>query len=337
MRALWLILGAWLCCSPAWGHQLATAMLSLEPLGPGQGQWQMQAQIPELGRGPTPRLQVSLGPNCSQQGPTRASSVAGRGHRVWVFACADQARPQWVRVEGLSPQLPDALLQVQLPGIGQQFHGLNRQQPQAQLPQAPVPPAVGAYFSQGLEHIAGGWDHLLFVLLLFWCCQGWGLIAALTGFTAAHACSLTAVLIGGLRLPSLPVEVLIAASLSLLAAELLRVRAGASPSLALRRPGLMAFAFGLLHGLGFAGALMEIGLPPEARWQALLLFNLGIEAGQLLLVLGLWALLALARGLEPWAQAPMQSLRRGLPPLAQYGIGITGVVWSLDRLQGLML
>lgn len=330
-RLLLQRLGWFLLCmgfaGQANAHQLSTLMVSLQPAGAEQ--WEVRAELPPLERGRTPQLRVALGPSCTQDAPMQAFTVAGRGVRIWRYHCSS-VPPQKFVLQGLSPQMPDALLQVELPGVGRQFHGLNRQRSAVEFPNRPLPPPVAAYFEKGLLHIAGGWDHLLFVMLLAWACNGWRLIRALTGFTLAHAVSLSGVLLGGWSLPVAPVEILIAASLSLLAAELLRVRGGAQPGWALRQPVFMAFAFGLLHGLGFAGALQALGLPADARVQALLLFNLGIESGQLLVALMLVSVTALVRRAGP---RRILSLAQ---PAAQYAIGVVGVVWALQRLPGLL-
>ncbi|NIP18451.1 MAG: HupE/UreJ family protein, partial [Xanthomonadales bacterium] len=105
----------------------------------------------------------------------------------------------------------------------------------------------------------------------------------ITAFTVAHSLTLGAASLGILHVPSPPVEAVIALSIVFVATEIVRARQG-RPGWTQRRPWLVAFIFGLLHGLGFAGALTEIGLPPQAVPLALLFFNLGVEAGQLLFI-----------------------------------------------------
>ena len=130
--------------------------------------------------------------------------------------------------------------------------------------------------------------------------------------------------LGAAGLPQRPVEALIALSILFLAVEVAR---GTKDTLTRRWPWLVAFAFGLLHGFGFAGALREIGLPEGEVPAALVSFNLGVEAGQLLVIAGMLALLALLRRIGPELEA--RAIR-----LASYPIGIIGAYWLVDRVVG---
>jgi hypothetical protein len=181
-----------------------------------------------------------------------------------------------------------------------------------------------AYGLLGVEHILGGIDHLLFVLgLLFLVGLRRRLVLTITAFTVAHSLTLALSALDLLTLRPPPVEAVIALSIMLVAAEALHDK----PTVSRRWPALVALLFGLVHGLGFAGALKEIGLPENHLTVALLTFNLGVEFGQLMVV-------ALAAGLA-WA------LRRWLPaghpaPLRArvavlYGIGALAAFWTLER------
>jgi hydrogenase/urease accessory protein HupE len=174
----------------------------------------------------------------------------------------------------------------------------------------------------GVEHILTGWDHLLFVIaLVLLVRRGWAVARAVTAFTVAHSLTLAGTTLGLVGLPQAPVEALIALSIVFVAAEIVRGSSG----LALRYPWAVAFGFGLVHGFGFAGALREIGLPDGEVPAALLAFNLGVEAGQLAVVLAvLGALSALAR-VAPRALAPVL---RG----SAYAIGATASYWLIERL-----
>lgn len=153
-----------------------------------------------------------------------------------------------------------------------------------------------AYGRLGLEHIAEGVDHLLFVLgLVLLVGFRRRLLWAITGFTAAHSLTLALSVTGWLVLRPLPVEALIAFSLMLVASEAWHARRSQHSTLSVRFPALFAFGFGLVHGLGFGGALREIGVPQDDLALALLSFNLGVELGQVLFV---GVLFVLVRGLE---------------------------------------
>lgn len=182
-----------------------------------------------------------------------------------------------------------------------------------------------AYLRQGIEHILYGIDHLLFVASLLLIVQGWPmLLKTITAFTVAHSITLALATFGLLRLPPGPVEVLIAASIVLVAVEAVRRERGGT-SLAIRWPWIVAFAFGLLHGIGFAGALRELGLPQGDIPLALLAFNVGVEIGQLLFVAVVLAAIATVRRIYP---LPRQALF-----VSSYAIGIVASFWVFERLQ----
>jgi len=185
------------------------------------------------------------------------------------------------------------------------------------------------YVRLGVEHLAVGLDHLLFLLALVLVVFDprvererplRSLLLTVTGFTAGHAVTLSLAVLGGLTLPSAPVEACIALSIVFLAAELVRDPA----SLVFRRPWLVAAGFGLLHGLGFAGALAELGLPPADAPEALVAFHVGLELAQLAFVALALGVLRAARGLA--------AHRRWLA----YAIGAVAAGWVALRLDGLV-
>jgi hydrogenase/urease accessory protein HupE len=192
-----------------------------------------------------------------------------------------------------------------------------------------------AYIVLGVEHILSGWDHLLFVIsLLLLVGFNKRLVATVSAFTLAHSLTLGLSALGWLTLRSPPVEATIALSILLVCGEALRRQ----DSLTRRWPALVAFVFGLVHGLGFAGALKEIGLPEQHLFVALLTFNLGVEIGQLL-VLGLCGLVwfAASRFSGPsLSQARMPGLGGSAVLSARtvllYGIGTIAAYWSIERL-----
>ncbi|MGL6044647.1 MAG: HupE/UreJ family protein [Sandaracinobacteroides sp.] len=178
----------------------------------------------------------------------------------------------------------------------------------------------------GIEHILGGADHLLFVLALVLIVSGWKrLIGTVTAFTVAHSITLMLATLEVVSVPGPPVEAAIALSIMFVAIEVLRLQQGKA-GLAARYPWLVAFGFGLLHGLGFAGALAEIGLPQGAVPLALLFFNVGVELGQL-------AFVGLILGGSAIA-AKIPALRRRevrLRTATSYAIGSIASFWVLQR------
>jgi hydrogenase/urease accessory protein HupE len=181
----------------------------------------------------------------------------------------------------------------------------------------------------GVDHILFGFDHLLFVLALVLIARDWrSLLWTVTAFTAAHSITLTLATLGFVNVPGPPVEAAIALSILLLAAEIIRIRRG-QPSVTARRPWLVAFAFGLLHGLGFAGALADLSLPAGDIPLALLFFNIGVEIGQLLFIAVVILIVASARLLN----VP-RPVGRYAFATATYAIGIMASVWFAERVAG---
>ena len=179
---------------------------------------------------------------------------------------------------------------------------------------------ASAYTVLGFEHIMGGIDHLLFVIgLLFLVGFRRQLFWTVSAFTLAHSLTLASAALGWLTLRSAPVEACIALSIVLVAREAIHRK----NTLARQWPALVAFLFGLVHGLGFAGALKDIGLPENHLLVALLTFNLGVELGQLLTLAGAWLLIRPLMAIWP-------QLAR-LRTVVLYGIGSAAAFWSWGR------
>jgi hydrogenase/urease accessory protein HupE len=188
---------------------------------------------------------------------------------------------------------------------------------------------VRTYTAYGIEHILTGFDHLLFVLALVLLVQGVRrLIATVTAFTLAHSLTLVAATLGWMEVAGPPVEAAIALSIVFVAAEIVRSRQG-RPGLTERYPWVVAFIFGLLHGLGFAGALAEVGLPQLAVPTALLFFNVGVELGQLIFIAVVLGVIAAGRWLGRRSAAPKPPWLWRIPP---YVIGGSASYWMLERL-----
>ncbi len=181
-----------------------------------------------------------------------------------------------------------------------------------------------AFLSLGVEHILKGVDHLLFVLgLLLIVRDRWMLLKTITAFTVAHSLTLAIATLGYARAPLPPLNAAIALSILFLGPEMVRVRRGQT-SLTIAHPWVVAFAFGLLHGFGFASGLTALGLARNEIPLALLLFNVGVELGQLCFVALILLLARSFRTLEirwaRWAEA-----------LPAYTVGGLGAYWTIQR------
>jgi hydrogenase/urease accessory protein HupE len=233
-----------------------------------------------------------------------------------------------IEFPGLQATITDVLARVQTIDGGLTTTLVRPSQPWVEIRAAPAGALAiaGAFVWHGIEHILGGYDHLLFVLALILIVRsGRALFWTITAFTLAHSITLALATLGVVHVPGPPVEAAIAFSIVLLASEIVRLRRGQS-SLTSRWPWMVAFAFGLLHGFGFAGALAEIGLPQRDIPLALAAFNIGVELGQLAFIGAVFGILWLVRRVRiaPWIEG---NAARAAP----YAIGTLASFWFVER------
>lgn len=246
-----------------------------------------------------------------------------------------------IRIDGLPDTRTDVLARVDRGEAGMQTVRLTPEEPGFVVEQSPSAFDVAfTYFDLGVEHILFGIDHLLFVLALLFLVGNWRrLIGTVTAFTVAHSVTLAASTLGWVRLPQAPVEAVIALSIVFVAVEVLHKRQGRT-GIAARQPWVVAFVFGLLHGFGFAGALRDVGLPEQHVPLALGLFNVGVEAGQLLFVAAVFAVVYGLRRALPSAAGKdageWASMDRVSWPAA-YAIGTLAAFWLIERTWGFVV
>lgn len=242
------------------------------------------------------------------------------------LTCSKDLAGSQVGLSGMDAAFTDALLRVA--PLNRPVQAARLTQDQAMVAVKTVPDGwevARSYFVLGIIHILEGYDHLLFVIaLVLLIGRAGAVIKAATAFTVAHSITLAGSTLGFVGLAQAPVEALIALSIVFLAVEIVK-RDPDNPNLAERAPWIVAFLFGLIHGFGFAGALREIGLPESDVPTALLTFNLGVEAGQLLIVAATLAFLALLRRYSP-------AMLRPATVTVTYAIGITASFWFIERL-----
>lgn len=317
MRVLLAALVLLITAPSAWAHAMSSAQWRVTQANAQT--WDSRLRLPEDFEGNLLSLEPHWPASCTQLGETRSQPADEGVVLHWRLRCP-QGLDGALGLVGFTVQLPDAVLLVQpLQGEGR-YSVLSAARPDWHADAGIDTPPVAHYFVLGVDHILLGIDHLLFVVGLFalWRRSGRGLgtlVGTLTAFTLAHSITLAGAMLRGWQLPSGAVEACIAASILLLAVEL----ATGARGLAQRRPASVAFAFGLLHGFGFAGALAQTGLPEQARGWALAAFNLGVEAGQLLFVLGLLAVVRLLQPQRRWA------------PLALCAYGAVSAYWLIER------
>lgn len=297
---------------PAFGHEMSMAEMQLRETRRGEFLWQW-------GAGEKRPIAQDLTPVW----PQACTADAG------MLRCGEAGLAGTLSVKGVGERYSAAVVRVFWLDGQTRVYTLTKAQPSVQLYGAADDPRgmgeiASAYTLLGVEHILGGIDHLLFVIgLLFLVGFNRRLVLTITAFTAAHSLTLASSALGWLTLRSAPVEATIALSIVLVAGEALHRR----DTLARRWPAMVAFLFGLVHGLGFAGALQEIGLPQQHLLIALLTFNLGVELGQLMTVGACWCL---------WRVAARWPAAQRLRPVLLYVIGAVAAYWSWLRVAAVL-
>lgn len=307
-------------------HDFRSSLLQLSERGPAQYAvtWTLRNAatpgealrpvLPEHCRRTSPPRTVALGSTTQQSFSVDCGPQGLAGATLGVSGFVGSPSSVIVRIEHASGSTESAVLHAASPTLRVRGSGGE-----------PGPTRVLSFARLGVEHIATGLDHVLFVLALgLWVRGGRRLAVAVTGFTFGHSATLALATLGWVRVPAEPIEVLIALSIAFVAAEWLRSARGGPATLSAQRPWLPALGFGLLHGLGFAGALTDLGVPRSSLPPALLGFNLGVEAGQLVIVGAILAARAAARRIE---------LAAWVPRASAYAIGSVAAFWTLERLE----
>ena len=307
MRGAMLLLAV-LMAPLAHAHEMSMAELQVFQLGRGEFQFHWSAGEKSQ---PAASMQPQWPANC------RAEDDA--------LHCGEDGLEGTVTINGVGQKFSAVLLKIHWNDGQTRAYTLTSSQPSVRLfgsadDRRGIVEIASAYTVLGIEHILNGIDHLMFVVgLLFLVGFNRRLVLTITAFTVAHSLTLASAALGLLTLRSPPVEASIALSIMLVAGEALRER----ETLARRWPALVAFLFGLVHGLGFAGALKSIGLPDNHLPIALLTFNVGVEIGQLFTVAVAWVVYRTVRRWPIVSQARLATL---------YLIGTMAAFWSCSRI-----
>lgn len=316
MSAIWrwiLTVGVAFACHSALGHEVRPGFLQLTETESGHFDVLWKQPVMDNRR---LRIDPILPETCETTHPRQMERTPDALIERWQVRC--DLSSGTISVSGIKRTLTDVLVQVNLAN-GERLSQLLRGDAPVMDLGDPQRPVLG-YLILGIEHLLFGIDHILFVVgLVLLIKVPWTLLKTITAFTLAHSVTLALSVLGWVTLAQAPVEVMIALSIVLLARELALSR----ESLTTRKPWLMAFFFGLLHGFGFAGALTEIGLPQDALAGSLLFFNIGIELGQLLIVLPLFGLL--------WLAGKYMPTRSAVVLAGVYLMGGVAVFWTIDR------
>jgi hydrogenase/urease accessory protein HupE len=323
--ALVLLCVAWAAAfaDRASAHEVRPSYLDIREEAPGE--FSILFKTPMQGAARL-SLSPSFSGNNEEISPIVARPTGDAMVHSWRMRAIDPLAGQTVGIDGLARTMTDALVRVEFADGETWVERLTPGASDATIPARQSGWGVArTYLDLGVEHILFGFDHLLFVLALIILTQGaWRLVKTITAFTLAHSITLALATLGFVHVPSPPVEAVIALSIAFVAVEIVRARRG-QRNLAARAPWLVAFAFGLLHGLGFAGALSEVGLPAGHIPVALLFFNVGVELGQLLFVGAVLAAVEVVRlsrlRLPAWLEM--------VPP---YAIGSIAMFWVVERI-----
>ncbi len=301
-------------------HEMRPAYARLVALD--EGRVEIEFRQPVIGgRFLNLRLQVDC-PDLTS--PVTSGSPSAITER-WTADCRNGLDE--VSIAGLSSTVIDVLLTWEPADGPARTIVITPQSPVASLEAKPAP-LLPVYLTLGITHLLEGLDHVFFVVGLMLIVSGpWRIVKTITSFTVAHSLTLALSILDVVRLSQAPVEAAIALSLVFIAWE--NVAPDRAATLTARRPWQIAFLFGLLHGLGFAGVLREIGLPEAQFASALLLFNLGIEVGQLIIVASVLIVAALWRRLNP----PVETALARLAPI--YVIGSISCFWLIERVAAL--
>ena len=272
-------------------------------------------------------LQAQLPANCENKTQANTQFINAAYIQRWITFCEGGLVEKSLSIVGLESTNTDVILHLEFINGASQSVQLTPTKNTYAIPAgASSLQVVSTYTIFGIEHILMGVDHLLFVFaLLLIVSSTRKLVATITAFTLAHSITLGAATLGFVHIPQQPVEAVIALSILFLAVEIVHGRQGRS-GYATKWPWLVAFIFGLLHGFGFAGALSEIGLPQQAIPLALIFFNVGVELGQLLFVLGIVLLTWLLHQLN------QQKLVSRAETVVIYSIGGLSSFWLFERI-----
>jgi len=313
--------------APAMAHELRPGYLELKQTG--EETYDVLFKVPAAGEDLRLDLHIRFPNGTEETTEHRGLFIRGAFVERWSVRRPGGLADQTIHILGLQSTMTDVLVRVERLDGTTLVSRVGPSQPSIVLTSTPGTWSLGkTYFALGVEHILGGIDHLLFVLALLMLVKGKRrLFATITAFTLAHSVTLAAATLGWLDVPTGPVEAVIALSIVFVAAEIVHGLRG-KEGLTARSPWIVALVFGLLHGLGFASALHEVGLPDHAIPVALFLFNVGVEAGQLLFVAAILVLLAATRRI-------LTTPPRWAAWVPAYTIGAVAMYWTLERVSTL--
>jgi len=310
----------------AYAHEIRPALLTITEREPGW--YDVTWKVPifegeELDI--TPVFPVSF----KSLGPPSITALPGANIQNYTFKTEGESiAGQSITIKGLSKLQIDVLVQIRFANGSTQSTILKPKLPSYIIPEIGSKIDVAkSYWIMGIIHILSGFDHLLFVLALMLIVPNkWKLFKTISAFTLAHSLTLALASLGFVNVPPGPTEAIIALSIVFIAGEIISSKMGMY-SLTKSYPWIVAMIFGLFHGLGFAGALSAIGLTQHEIPLALLMFNLGVETGQILFLLAVLLLIFIVDKMNiNWPKSSWKWM--------PYAIGSLAAFWTIERVIG---
>lgn len=307
-----------------WSHEIRPAYLQL--IQTSETTYEVFWKIPRMGD-QVPKIHPVFPPFFTVEELKKPNQTPTSVIYSYKIASKESLQGNILTIDGLNKTLIDALVTISYLNGEKVTLMLQPDKDSTIIPgETSTIDVIKTYMLLGFEHILLGIDHLLFVLALILITKGrWKILKTITAFTIAHSITLSLAALGYVNFPTPPVEAVIALSIVFLAVEIVNNLNG-KQTITSKKPWLVAFTFGLLHGFGFAGALANIGLPQQDIPWALAFFNVGVELGQIAFVLVVLIFIRLL------------GLKKKWPPLAKkmpaYAIGSLAAFWLVERVVG---
>lgn len=308
----------------SWSHEIRPAYLQI--IQTSETTYEVFWKIPRMGD-QVPKIHPVFPPFFKVEelkNPNQTPTSAIYSYRI---SSQETLPGNILTIDGLNKTLIDALITITYLNGEKVTLMLQPNKDSSIIPgETRISDVIKTYTLLGFEHILLGIDHLLFVLALILITKGrWKILKTITAFTIAHSITLSLAALGYVNFPTPPVEAVIALSIVFLAVEIINNLNG-KQTITSKKPWLVAFTFGLLHGFGFAGALANIGLPQQDIPWALAFFNIGVELGQIAFVLVVLIFMRLLALKKKW---PLF-----VKKMPAYAIGSLAAFWLVERVVG---
>ncbi len=305
-----------------WSHEIRPAYLQIVQID--SNTYEVYWKVPRMGD-KVPKINPVFPPFFTIEELNRPNQIPGSVIYSYKIYSDKPLQGNILTIEGLNKTLIDVLVTIEYLDGQKATFMLQPDKDSSVIPgKTSTIDVIKTYTNLGIEHILFGIDHLLFVLALIIITMGkWKIIKTITAFTLAHSITLSLATLGYVNFPTPPVEAVIALSIVFLAVEIVNNQNG-KETLTSKKPWLVAFTFGLLHGFGFAGALSNIGLPQQDIPFALAFFNIGVEIGQIAFVIVVLVFIKFLSFKKDWPVF--------LKKIPAYTIGSLAAFWMVERI-----